>query len=210
MKINFILLFLFITKIGTFGQVTGSFIDSRDRNAYKSIKIGSQIWMAENLNFGTDSGSWCYDNKPMNCRKFGRLYDWEMATIVCPAGWHLPSDEEWKTLEKSLGMSNDEANSSGNRGENSNIGWKLKSKSDWGNSNVQAIYDNGFNALPGGCYGTNEKAFYFKDSVGMFYTSTSYDNDFAWYRDLHYKHGIVFRGHRSKKLAYSVRCIKNE
>ena len=89
----------------TLEPLQGTFTDSRDGNTYKWIEIGNQIWMAENLNFHANSGCWVYDNNPENADTYGRLYNWETARNVCPDGWHLPSDNEWKELEVYLGIS---------------------------------------------------------------------------------------------------------
>jgi len=109
--------------------------DPRDNKTYKTVKIGEQVWMAENLSYEAE-GSKCYDDKPDNCKKYGRLYNWKTANEVCPNGWHLPSQEEWGTLTDFFG------------------GWrvagkKIKAKSGW-NKNGNGTDDFGFAALPGG------------------------------------------------------------
>jgi len=124
--------------------------DTRDKKTYKTVKIGTQTWMAENLNYEA-KGSKCYDNDPANCQKYGRLYDWETAKTVCPAGWKLPSDRELKDLYLVMESSNEP------EGDYcvcySNVS-KLKSKSGWNNqedgSSSNGTDDFGFSALPGG------------------------------------------------------------
>ncbi len=125
----------------------GTFTDSRDGKTYKTIRIGNQTWFTENLAYKANSGCWAYDDKQSNVAKFGYLYDWETAKTVCPAGWHLPSDEEWKQLEMALGMTKKEADETGWRGDG--IGTKLKSTSGW-ESNGNGTNASGFNALPAG------------------------------------------------------------
>jgi hypothetical protein len=101
MKKEIALLALFCVTV--FAQ-QGSFTDARDSQTYKTVKIGSQTWLAENLNYNAE-GSVCYENKPENCEKYGRLYDWNAAMRACPKGWHLPSKEELEILIKGLYIS---------------------------------------------------------------------------------------------------------
>ena len=93
--ISFALLFV----INSWGDnpAIGSLTDSRDGRTYRTVKIGDQVWMAENLNFKT-GGSWCPEDKSDACKKYGRLYSWKAALKACPAGWHLPSNREFGAL----------------------------------------------------------------------------------------------------------------
>ncbi|QQS06653.1 MAG: chitobiase/beta-hexosaminidase C-terminal domain-containing protein [Fibrobacterota bacterium] len=131
----------------------GSLTDSRDSKVYKTVKIGSQTWMAENLNYQVD-GSWCYANKPESCIKYGRLYSWSatmgLDTVYnstnwngaspqqgnCPSGWHVPSDAEWTVLKNYAGG-------------DSTAGMKLKSTSGWDYSS-DGTDNYGFRAQPAG------------------------------------------------------------
>jgi len=103
--------FKFIIKLSTGGS---TFTDSRDGKVYKTVKIGEQVWLAENLAFNAPSSKF-YE-------KYGRLYDWKTALSVCPKGWHLPSDNEWQALVDFAGG-----------GEVA--GKKFKSRSGWGDYN---------------------------------------------------------------------------
>jgi len=80
-----------------FAQQKGTLTDTRDKKTYKTIKIGKQTWLAENLNIETE-GSVCYGNNLANCKKYGRLYNWNTAMKACPVGWHLPSNAEWNEI----------------------------------------------------------------------------------------------------------------
>lgn len=98
---------------------TGIVYDAQG-NEYKTVKIGNQLWMAENLNLETP-GSWCYENNPSNCKKYGRLYTWHDAMEYCPDGWHLPSDDEWVELKNFVDDHN------GDEG----VGTSLQSTNGW-------------------------------------------------------------------------------
>jgi uncharacterized protein (TIGR02145 family) len=92
-----------------FSQKTGIFKDQRDGKTYKTVKIGNQIWMSENLNYYTKSGSCCYNDSTKNCKIYGRLYVWKTALNVCPVGWRLPSKSDFDTLLNNVGGSGSNA-----------------------------------------------------------------------------------------------------
>jgi len=174
----------------------GSFTDKRDGKTYRTVKIGNQTWMAENLNYKTGK-SVCYDNKESNCRKYGRLYDWDDAMKACPAGWHLPSDEEWTALTDFVG------------GEEM-AGTKLKSKAGWvdGEDYKAATDDYGFSALPGG-YRWSGGSFDIAGSRGSWWSATEYGATVARYRDVDYYGDNVGSGWSYKALMFSLRCVRD-
>ena len=90
-------------------STTGSFTDSRDGHTYGTKLIGSQIWMTENLIYNS-TGSYSYNDLSSNDANYGRLYEWSNVSAAIPQGWHLPTDDEWKTLETHLGMSPSDLN----------------------------------------------------------------------------------------------------
>ncbi|MCP4091302.1 MAG: hypothetical protein GY746_16150, partial [Gammaproteobacteria bacterium] len=137
------------------------FMDERDSREYATVQIGNPncCWMAENLRY-SDSGSgdfWCYNDHYSNCENYGVLYGWTTAVWVCPDGWHLPANNEWKYLEGTVDsqypVGDHEWDKFDYRGFDA--GKKLKSASGWtNNGNGTDLY--GFGALPGGlcsdCY----------------------------------------------------------
>ena len=216
------------TKIGTF-------TDSRDDTEYYWVKIGKQIWMAENLNAsffrngdtiaeartneewteGTytyeTNPFWCYyNNDKANAEKYGKLYNWyavDNERGLCPEGWHIPSDNEWKELEMVLGMSQNDTDIEDDwRGTEE--GSKLKAKCGW-KSKGFGSNSSGFSALPGG---RREKGGEFYKTIGLkayFWSSTYELYNYVIYRQLNSNHSTVFRDHGDNDNGFSVRCIKN-
>jgi len=205
----------------------GSFIDERDDHVYKWIKIGDQIWMAENLAWlpfvnslseGSDTHPYYYvfgysgsdinvAKQQDNYENYGVLYNWESSAIACPEGWHLPGDPEWKILEKNLGMSIADVDADGYR-FSGDVGRKLKSTSGW-NQNGNGDNSSGFNAFPGGFlyYGLGG-IFVDLERNGHFWSSTPDPSLSAWFRSLDYFDDGVSRGHPSRSYGFSVRCIQ--
>jgi len=174
-----------------------AFTDKRDGETYKAVKIGNQIWMAENLAYEPSSGNyWAYDNDNSNVETYGYLYDWETALDVCPTGWHLPSDAEWTQLTDYLG------------GE-SLAGGKLKETgtTHWNSPNTGATNETGFTALPGG-YRNSNGNFYDIEKTAGFWSSTEYGTS-AWSRTLFYDYDLVNRYYYNQDIGFSVRCVRD-
>ncbi len=175
------------------GGISGGVLtDARDGKKYKVVKIGSQTWMAENLNYDA-SGSKCYENNSANCAKYGKLYNWETAKKACPSGWHLPSDAEWTALENAVGGKEV-------------AGKKLKAKSGW-NKNGNGTDEYDFSALPGGI-GYSGGNFYSVGSYGNWWSSTEYNSNSAWDRRMYYSSNVG-RDYDDKSSLFSVRCLKD-
>ena len=219
----------------------GTLTDDRDGQVYKTVKIGSQVWMAQNLNYAytgipntyeeytSDSSSWCYDNDPANCAKYGRLYTWAAAMDsvgewkangkgcgfglkcsptypvrgICPKGWHLPDTTEWTVLIKEVG------------------GWSvagkmLKTTSGW-NEDVQItgkhveVYSNGtddysFGGLPVGYYAG---VFENEGNISHLWTSVERDSSKAYNVGLLCGSDGVTLAYYNEGLGFSVRCVKD-
>jgi len=189
-----------------------SFTDIRDEKVYQTVRIGEQVWMAENLNYYTVDGSWIYNDSIPNASIYGRLYDWEVACVVCPFEWHLPTDEEWKVLEMFLGMTQSQADTIWGRittGE----GRKLKASSGWDNYG-NGTNSSGFTALPAGTGGSMSSGIFLHIGTGGYYWTSSYtfisgSHKVGWYRGLWADSDSVHRGNRPINEGLSVRCIKN-
>ena len=211
--------------------IYGTLYDERDSTTYKTVKIGNQEWMAENLNYkylGETSQSFCYDGEKENCKKYGRLYQWSAAIDsaslyvdhkmqcgygrspcnipkkwkgVCPKGSHLPTIDEWNSLIDYLGT---------NR-----AGKVLKSNNGWVNDYYDGIVENGngsdeygFTVLPSG---VKESFKYVRENVNAkFWPANDYSERQACKITFSYAtETISINLHQEKADAYSVRCIKN-
>ena len=185
---------LALFSVAVFAQNT--FTDLRDGKKYKSVKIGEQTWMAENLNYDAKDlksyGNSCYSNKPANCGKYGRLYDYEVATKVCPKDWHLPSDKEWQTLVDFAG------------GEKIAVK-KLKAKSGW-NKKGNGTDDYGFSALPGGTRSSDGGSAFVGDR-GYWWSASEAKNGGAYYHGIDSDSMYKYEFGMSEEL--SVRCVQD-
>ena len=193
-----------------------------DGNTYKSVIIGEQEWMAENLraskysdgasipNVTNDTvwtfdttGAWCiYDNDSQYDSIHGKLYNWYAVETgkLCPTGWHVPTDSEWAELTDYLT----------NNGHGGAVGTALKSTSGWNNGG-NGTDDYGWNGLPGGFRLPEvfEGGLYNIGDYGYWWSSSEYESGTAWDRIFYSTNGIVSRGHINKKYGFSVRCIRD-
>jgi uncharacterized protein (TIGR02145 family) len=207
-------------------EITFNFIGCTDENSnnYPIVKIGQQIWMAENLRttkyrngdlIGTTTPAtlditsettpkyqWAYGGNESNVATYGRLYTWFVVTdsrSVCPTSWHVPTDPELTALTTYLGGS-------------SIAGGKLKESgfTHWSSPNTGATNETGFTALPSG-YRYNDGNFYVKGANIFLWSSTDYSSTYAFYRSLFYLDSNVGRNidGNFKHYGYSVRCIKD-
>jgi uncharacterized protein (TIGR02145 family) len=206
-----------------------------DGNVYSMVTIGTQTWLKENLKVAhyrngepvpevTSSSEWvdlktgarCYfDNDSANGTEYGSLYNWHAVNDsrgLAPAGWHIPDDAEWKTLEIFLGMSQAEADRTDWRGTDQ--GAKLKETDTlhwrWPTGNV-ATNESGFTALGGGwrIYFSNAGSFFNLTNTGQWWTSSEKDAATAWLRNLCVYHPEVYRIAFGKTQGCSVRCIRD-
>jgi len=190
---HFPLAVVFATMAFAFSASLGAAPVKYSGKTYKTVEIGTQTWIAENLNYEAE-GSKCYDNKPENCTKYGRLYDWETAMRVCPKGWHLPSDEEWDVLVDYVGGF-------------STAGTKLRTTNGW-YGDINGTDDYGFSALPGGIGYSNG---YFNDigNSGRWWSSSEGSSNGTYSRYIGYNIDYAIWVNYDTSYLFSVRCIQD-
>ena len=210
--------------------VFGSFTDSRDGHTYKTVQIGEQTWMAENLAYlpsvspstsGSDSEFYYYvygyegnsvndAKETTNYNTYGVLYNWEAAKFSCPSGWHLPSDAEWTILSDYLTN-----NGFGYGGSGDDIAKALASKTYWDASVNEGTPGNdsdtnnssGFSAFPGGMRVDNGY-FGYIGSYCIFWSSTNENISFPWKRTIT-DSPMFIKTNGMKETGLSVRCVKD-
>jgi uncharacterized protein (TIGR02145 family) len=201
-----------------------------DGNIYKTALIGNVWWMTENLKstrfndsslipciqdqsiwLRLDSLAYCfYQNNESYADTLGFLYNWYAVNsgMLCPIGWHVPTDNDWKQIEgfadTKYGIGDSVWNKMGLRGFDA--GQRLKSVKGWRNG-VTGTDKLGFSALPGG---ERLNRFYAGGSSGFWWTSTEASTSSAYYRSLIYSFELVARDTHPKRMGFSVRCIKNK
>ena len=200
------------------GPVSGGTVTDVDGNVYQTLIIGTQTWMVGNLrttkfNDGTaiplvtDGTAWSADTTAAYCwysndisykGTYGALYNWYAVNTgkLCPAGWHVPTDAEWATLITYLG-------------DSTSAGGKLKEAgtAHWFSPNTGATNSSGFTALPSGSR-YSDGAFYLNGKYGWLWSTTQSTSANAWHEYLDYTSSTIFRTSGSKKIGFSVRCVK--
>lgn len=201
--------------------------DLRDGKRYRTVKIGNQVWMAQNLNFVAE-GSWCYEGKEANCLSFGRLYTWASALAlpdaflsasakdslvenrrgICPEGWHIPANSEMKQLHSFVRKRLRTKSDSLIEG----VGTSLKTKAGWEESDEAPAGSDrfGFSAMPAGYRNSNGRFDYLGQDGNFWIAEETSNPTHATYWNLYFANedflGVY---NNSKAFAYSVRCLKN-
>ncbi|MBO7414163.1 MAG: hypothetical protein J6U20_10985 [Fibrobacter sp.] len=172
--------------------IYGQFLDVRDSQVYRTIAIGSQIWLAQNLNYVTEKSE-CLDEDDANCEKYGRLYYQQEALMACPEGWHLPSDEEWNALDTIVQRLKEGSDGNGNY---------LKSDSTW--TFEIGVDQFGFSGLASGYFGNVHVCGGYH---GVYWTSDTYQ-----YRCLLNDKASLYayKETYSKNWGMSIRCLMDD
>ncbi len=198
-------------------------------NIYKTVIIGTEVWMAENLKvtkfndnsditLASDAAAWIaltgpgycwYNNDPdFNKPIYGALYNWFAAnsTNICPTGWHTATNDEYDAMEVSLGLAQADINIWGWRGTDQ--GSKMKNATGW-NAGENGTNTSGFSALPGGYRFYADGLYGGQNSLGYWWTATEHDADRGWYRRLDGNNTAVYKASTDKNAGKAIRCVKD-
>jgi uncharacterized protein (TIGR02145 family) len=208
----------FSSAIVLIGVMTAA-ADRNSSQEHESVKIGSQVWMLQNLNADRfrngdpipqassaedwvkagkeGTPAWCYyNNRAENGDRYGKLYNWYAVADprgLAPAGWRVATDADWREVTDYLG------------GEDA-AGTKMKKSSGW-KEKANGTNESGFSGLPGGSRNLRGE-FAYGEEAAYWWTSTESDDEFAWYRVVDHTPWYVYRTNYSKANGYSVRCLK--
>jgi len=209
------------------------FTDTRDGKVYNTVKIGNQVWMAQNFDYDEED-SVCYDNNNTNGKKYGRLYTWEMAINVCPEGWHLPNNDEWYKL-CNYAYSIIRTAHTKNIQVNQKLGKYFKAKEGWNNYDYKGKFGNserksgngedkfGFAALPSGFYDNSRGCFECVGECGYWWSADAYMYNLnrhgyptetilstdAYYYYMYNNKDCISQNNSSKMHMRSVRYVKD-
>ncbi|HQP03371.1 MAG TPA: FISUMP domain-containing protein [Bacteroidales bacterium] len=216
---------------------TGDGVYDIDDNFYPTVIINGREWMSQNLrvsqyngmvlsgdilkitdnsewgNYIDPEGAYCWYNNDSTAYEetYGKLYNWyAVATdALCPAGWQVPTDTEWKELEMFLGMLTEQADAIGWRGTNEGGKLKLYEMGLWNDPNAGANGQSGFDAVPGG-YRSSTGSFAGMGNDNFLWGSDPSSSSTAWSRNLNFNYSSVKRNDEKKLSGFSVRCVKTE
>jgi uncharacterized protein (TIGR02145 family) len=189
-------------------------------NEYRTVTIGTQVWIAENLkttkfNDGTSipmvsdneawvkmttpAYSWYNNDSTGNKKTYGALYNWNAVNTnkLCPAGWHVPTDGEWQTLTLFL----DGFYTAGGK-------MKEKGTKHWKSPNIDATNESGFTALPAG-YRSLQGIFNYIGISAYWWSSTSYNESSVLFWNIRYRLGYIYKFRCENFCGFSVRCVKD-
>lgn len=198
-------------------------------NVYKTVIIGTKVWMAENLKvtkfndntditLASDAAAWIaltgpgfvwYNNDPdFNKPVYGALYNWYAASSanICPTGWHTPTNDEYDVMEVSLGLAQADINIWGWRG--TDHGSKMKNATGW-NTGENGTNTSGFSVLPGGYRFYSDGLFAGQNTIGYLWTATEHDAARGWYRRLDGNNTAVYKASTDKRAGKAIRCVKD-
>jgi uncharacterized protein (TIGR02145 family) len=207
-QIAFLNIFL-ILSLTAFAQTKeGLFLDTRDNKEYKTVRIGNQVWFAENFSYlpyvdtinlsvyGYKGNSTKKAKTELSYRQYGALYSWETAKKLAPEGWRLPTDSDWQQLEKEIGISKETVNTIGWRGTNNEA------------NQLKVNGQRGFNIMLGG-WRTDYGEFKFQEQHANFWCADSYDNERAYERLIGLRNGKIGREFGNKGCGFSVRYVRD-
>jgi uncharacterized protein (TIGR02145 family) len=222
-NISWMTVLLLIIASGSFAQVKDSITDARDGQTYRTVKIGTQTWMAENLKatkyrngdlIGTTSSpslkiknedsaakyQWVYEGDEQKVAAYGRLYTWHAVTDsrgICPSGWHIPAEADWQALTDFLASDTVACGK-----------MKEKGTAHWNEPNEGATNETSFSALPGG-YRSSDGSFDGMGMAGYWWSATENFDTNGWSRVVNWISRNLSRNTENKAYGFSVRCIRD-